>query len=144
MILIAPHARAMRNGKPHPKEYPYWDELLELLKDKEIVQVGVASEVALVPDFRPNLPLSELAKLIAMCETWIAIDSFFQHFCWSLGKPGIVLFGQSDPLIFGHPENVNLLKDRSYLRERQFWQWEQAENRPEAFVEPIRIIEILP
>ena len=54
-----------------------------------------------------------------------------------------MLFGQSDPLIFGHPENINLLKDRKYLREQQFWWWEQCEYKEDAFVRPEEVIKYL-
>lgn len=142
MIIVSPFAKKMRNGKPHPKDYPWWPELLKLI-DEPVVQIGVEGEQQLTADFRKGLPLPELAKLVAECRTWISVDSFFQHFCWDLGKPGIVLFGQSDPLIFGHHENINLLKSRKYLREHQFWLWEQAEFNAEAFVSPSAIIEAL-
>lgn len=136
MIIISPFAKKMRNNKPHPKNYPYWKQLIALLPDESIIQIGIDGEEQLVPEFRKNLPLTELAKLVDECSTWISIDSFFQHFCWDLCKPGVVLFGQSDPLIFGHPENVNILKSRTYLREHQFWLWEQAEANDLAFTAP--------
>lgn len=142
MIIISPFARKIRNNKEHPKNYPYWKELLEQI-DEEIVQVGVDGEEQLVEDFRKNLPLYELSVLTTQCKTWISVDSFFQHFCWDLKKPGIVIFGQSDPLIFGHPENINLLKNRKYLREKQFWLWEQTEFNPKCFVEPKVILQEL-
>jgi ADP-heptose:LPS heptosyltransferase len=150
MIIISPYARPLRNGKPHPKDYPCWKELIPLI-DEPIVQVGVQGEIQLVPDFRTNLSLTDLAKLVGECKTWIAVDSFFQHFCWDLGKKGIVLFGQSNPEIFGHPENFNLFNKREigpgcwfpYFREQQFWLWEQAEVIPEAFVKPEVVLEHL-
>lgn len=135
MIIIAPYAKGMRNGKLHPKNYPYWAELIQMI-DEPIIQIGINGETPLVRDFRQNLPLTALKELVGECRTWISVDSFFQHFCWDIGKPGIVLFAQSDPIIFGHPENTNLLTDRKYLREKQFWLWEQAEFIPEAFVKP--------
>lgn len=142
MIIISPFAKKMRNGKLHPKDYPYWSELLELI-DEPVIQVGVEGETQLTQDFRKNLKFVELAKLVDECKTWISVDSFFQHFCWDLKKPGIVLFGQSDPNIFGHIENINLLKDRSYLREKQFWLWEQCEFNKDAFVQPDLVIKEL-
>lgn len=142
MIIISPFARPMRNDKMHPKNYPYWREVIENI-DEDIVQIGIEGEEQLVPDFRKNLRLYELSILVSQCNTWIGVDSFFQHFCWDLNKPGIVLFGQSDPNIFGHPENINLLKDRKYLREKQFWLWEQAEFNIDAFVEPKVVLEAL-
>jgi ADP-heptose:LPS heptosyltransferase len=135
MIIISPYAKKLRNGKENPKNYPYWKELVSFIKEP-IIQVGIDGEEQLVPDFRKNLSIPELTNLINDCKTWISVDSFFQHLAWDIGKPGIVLWGQSDPLIFGHPENTNLLKDRSYLREKQFWWWEQCDYREDAFVKP--------
>lgn len=142
MIVISPYARGMRNGKPHPKNYPYWKDVIKRI-DEEIIQIGIEGEEQLVDDFRKNLPLYQLATLTSTCKTWISVDSFYQHFCWDLNKPGIVLFGQSDPNIFGHTENVNLLKDRKYLREKQFWLWEQAEYIEDAFVKPKVVLDAL-
>lgn len=142
MIIISPYSKFMRNGEKHPKNYPHWEEVINKVKEP-VIQVGIEGEFQLVNDFRKNLPLSELAILVKECKTWMSCDSFFQHFCWDLGKPGVVIFGQSDPNIFGHPENINLLKDRKYLREKQFWLWEQAEYKEEAFVSPDTVIEAL-
>ena len=135
MILISPWAQKLRNGQNNPKNYPWWKELVSLI-DEPIIQIGVHGEQQLVDDFRTNLSLQELKTLVFDCRTWISVDSFFQHFAWDLGKQGIVLWGQSDPNIFGHSENINLLKDRSYLREKQFWWWEQCEYNSDAFVLP--------
>jgi ADP-heptose:LPS heptosyltransferase len=142
MIIISPYSKFMRNGAKHPKNYPHWEEVLKHIKEP-VVQVGISGETQMVSDFRQNLPLPELAKLVNESKTWMSCDSFFQHFCWDLGKPGIVVFGQSDPNIFGHPENINLLQDRKYLREKQFWIWEQAEFIEDAFVSPDVVIEAL-
>ena len=135
MILIAPYAKKLRTGKRNPKDYPYWPELIKMIEEP-IVQVGIDGEEGLVEDFRKNLPLTELRNLIRQCRTWIGCDSFFQHLAWDEKKPGIVLWSVSDPLIFGHPENINLLKDRSCLAENQFLWWEMVEHKNEKFVEP--------
>lgn len=142
MILISPYAKKLLNGKVNPKNYPYWRELLSLI-DEPVVQVGVSGEAQLVPDFRADLPLSELRALIRECRTWVACDSFFQHLAWDEGKPGVVLWSVSDPLIYGHPENVNLLKSRSHLSPNQFMWWEQVEHDPSKFVEPEAVAQAL-
>lgn len=142
MIIISPYSKALRNGKQNPKNYPYWEELINLI-DEPIVQVGIEGEKQLVSDFRKNLPIDELRKLICDCRTWISCDSFFQHLAWDEGKPGIVLWGPSDPLIFGHPENINLLKDRSYLAPNQFLWWEQTEHKNERFIKPHDVLQHL-
>lgn len=140
MILLAPWAKKLRVDKPHPKNYPYWPEVIKGINEP-IIQIGIEGEAQLVDDFRKNLSLSELGNLVRECKTWLSVDSFFQHFCWDLGKPGIVVWGPSDPLIFGHPENVNLLKDRSYLRPNQFWWWEQCDFNENSFVEPTIVVD---
>ncbi len=144
-ILLFPWAKPLRNGKKHPKNYPWWPELISKLQEKghNLTQVGVNTEIQLVSNFITNLNLEELENVIKQHDVWIGVDSFAQHFCWDIGKRGIAIFGQSDPIIFGHKENINILKDRSYLRKHQFWLWEQAECIDEAFVEPDKIIKTL-
>lgn len=135
MIIIAPWSRALRNGGFNPKNYPYWQELVEMLP-KPVIQVGGEGETKLVDDVRVNLSLPDLKNLILESTTWISIDSFFQHYAWKIGKKGIVLWGPSDPNIYGHPENINLLADRKYLVENQFLMWEQQTYDPNRFVKP--------
>lgn len=142
MIIISPYSKKLISGKENPKNYPYWEELIALI-DEPIIQVGIEGEKQLVGDFRKNLKISELRELIQECRTWISCDSFFQHLAWDEKKPGVVLWGPSDPLIYGHPENVNLLKDRSYLAPNQFFWWEFTEHQKERFVLPQEVIKYL-
>jgi ADP-heptose:LPS heptosyltransferase len=135
MIIISPYSKQLRNGKRNPKNYPYWPELIKMIEEP-IVQIGIDGEEQLVDDFRKNLPISELKKLLGQCKTWISCDSFLQHLAWDQGKKGIVLWSVSDPLIFGHPENINLLKDRSCLVPNQFLWWDFTEYDEKKFVEP--------
>ena len=142
MILISPYSKKLTNGKENPKNYPYWKELIAMI-DEPVVQVGITGETQLCTDFRQNLPISELKKLLKECRKWIGCDSFFQHLAWSEGKPGIVLWGISDPLIYGHPENTNLLKGREYLAPNQFLWWEAYEHDPQRFLPPEQVINYL-
>ena len=121
-ILICKNVKPQRNGRRNPKDYPYWGELIDLLGGHDVSFLD--KEVA----------FPELKEMILGCDFWISPDSFFQHFAWSLGKVGVVIFSVTDPLIFGHPENMNILKNRSYLRKNQFI-WMDAEvYNPEAFM----------
>ena len=142
MIIISPYSKKLLSGKQNPKNYPYWAELISKINEP-IVQVGVGGEEQLVSDFRKNLSLTELRKLIQECRTWISCDSFLQHLGWDEGKPGIVLWGPSDPLIFGHPENINLLADRAHLVPNQFLWWEATEHKNERFVKPKEVLKHL-
>lgn len=142
MIIISPFAKKLVNGKENPKNYPHWKELIRLISE-EIVQVGIEGEEQLVPDFRKNLPISELRQLISQCRIWVGVDSFFQHLAWDCKKPGIVLWSVSDPLIYGHPENINLLKNRAYLAQNQFLWWDFTEYNADAFVKPAEVLKFL-
>jgi hypothetical protein len=142
MIIISPFAKPLQNGKQNPKNYAYWKELIALIKEP-IVQVGVEGEEQLVKDFRKNLPMFELTNLLNQCRTWIGVDSFFQHLAWKIGKPGIVLWSVSDPIIYGHPENTNLLKNRDYLADNQFLWWDFTEYNADAFVLPEEVVKFL-
>lgn len=143
MIIIQPWAKPLRNGKKNAKNYPYWKKLIDSLPDEQIIQIGLEGEEQLVPDFRKGLSMKELSALVNECELWISIDSFLQHLAWTLGKPGIVLFGVSDPNIFGHKENINLLRDKKNLRRLQFDMWENEKYDPNVFVKPHIIIKYI-
>lgn len=148
-VLISPFAQLLRNGKENPKNFPYWNELIYRLIDRgiDVIQIGSLKDTRInykeVPphdhmgsfEFKQNLKLKEIANLLKECDTWVSVDSFLQHLnqCW-VRKRGIVIFSQSDPRIFGYPTNNNLLKNRTYLREKQFWLWEQCEYNKDAFV----------
>ena len=132
-ITIFPSSRLLRNGERNPREYPYWEELKDLLKNTEhsFTYVDVI------------VPFDELTNMINNSDVVITIDSFIQHYCWYLGKKCIVLWGVSDPLIFGHKENINILKDRKYLRPNQFDIWETQKYNKNVFVLPEKIMEEL-
>lgn len=145
-ILYAPFAAraASLGGAPSPKDYPWPKELAELLeKDHELIQVGGNGDAQVAKDVRRNLPFDEVGKLIQASDTGISVDSYLQHHFWYLARRAIVLFGISDPVIFGHPENINLLKDRNFLRPKQFDLYYRDQYRPDAFVSPNEVLDAL-
>jgi hypothetical protein len=135
-ILISPFAKQMRNKMPHPKNYPWWPELIKLLSKHDITQLGVDGEKWLVKRGFFSKPLKELYQKVSECDVWISVDSFLPHLAYHVKKPGVVIWSVSDPNIFGYPENINLLKDRKYLRANQFDCWEAQSFIEDAFVRP--------
>jgi len=130
-VVISRGVRPLRNGNRSAKDYPYWEELISLLKEKYDVAEVVKE------------PLDKLEKMLKEAKHVICCDSFLQHFCWHVGVKAIVLWGTSDPLIFGHAENLNILKDEKYLRKNQFDTWEAEPYNPDAFVKPEEVIKYL-
>lgn len=140
MILLSPHSKAMRNGKLNPKNYPYWQQVVEAIGDHNFVQIGVQGEQQYVSSFYINLSFKQIMDLVIECQTWVSVDNFLPHLAHHTGKPGIVVWGPSDPLIYGYPENINLLKSRDGLRQKQFDIWEAIEHNPNIFPDPEVVI----
>lgn len=137
MILVNPSVQRMRNGTRNPKEYPFWEELISLLDD-EVFQIGIKGDIKYVDNYFENLPLVGVKQLVKDCSYWITTDSFMPHLAHHFPKPGVVIFGPSDPKIYGYEENLNVLKNRSVLRPDQFGIWESCqfdENRFESAVQ---------
>ncbi len=135
-ILLAPYSRQLRNGGQNPKNYPWFPELLSKFGDHEVIQIGVEGEAQLVPDFRKGLSHRNLLDLTASVDFFLSVDSFLPHLAKHVGKTGAVIWGKSDPEIFGYPENLNLLKSRACLRKNQFLWWEQETFDPDVFLPP--------
>jgi hypothetical protein len=151
-VLISPYSNRLRSGAENPKNYPskLWGQIGQWLKIKKIIihQVGIKGEKKLgdwVHTHHVDLKLPQLAELAGDCDIWLSIDNFFPHFIHNLPnpKPGIVLFSQSDPLLYGYPENNNLLKSRRFLRVNQNGIWEQTVYDSAAYVDPAIVIKEL-
>lgn len=144
MVLISPYSRRLRNGRDNPKNYPRWAEVVQALAQRDIAvcQIGVAEEpeVPGVAGRLSGLRLKVLAEHVKTCQAWASVDNFFHHFAHYLGKPGVVVFGQQDPEMFGHPGNVNLLKHRKFVRPHPWNWWEDTPADDECWVEPDAVV----
>ena len=157
-IVISPYSQRLPKEKMgdknpsgvNPKNYPYWEELIALLKqnfpDVNIVQIGVAGEPILkgVTTIKHNLKPQDLLDLVKDCDAWFAVDNFFNHFASYYNiRNGFVMFGQSDPNIFGYKQNTNILKSRTYLRPDQFGFWWDRPYQKEAFLSAEEVLKIV-
>src|SRR6476661_6577307 len=146
-IIISPYSQILRNGKKNPKNYPYWKELVAALQgdDIEIIQIGRLDEERIdgVSDFLISLSMEELKKLIQESDLFFSVDNFFPHMAHFYGLRGVVLWGKSDPRIFGYKENLNLYKDEKYFRPDQFGLWESCDYDEKAFLEPEFVLQHL-
>lgn len=120
------------------KVYPHWEELIERLSGHSIVQIGLKSEKQLVEDFRTNLTYKEISEVIKTSDLWISVDNFLPHLVDNMlvkngiSKPGIVLWGQSDPRLFGYNYNSNLTMGK-YRKDQYMW-WKDVEQKVDCFV----------
>ena len=141
-VFISPYSSKLPNGRKNPKDYPYWNELIALILNDghDVVQVGVGSEKPLVEHTLFDLKIPDLLQEVKNdMDTFISVDNFFPHFCAYYKRFGIVLWGQSDPQIFGYHQNVNLFMGRRFFRPQQFEMWTQVECNDEAFMDPATV-----
>ena len=104
-----------RGNLQNAKSYPYWDELISLLKDDEVKEI------------KGIMPIKEIVELVNWCDVWLSIDSFLPHLCaYYKLKTGIVIWGKSDPELFGYKHNNNILKSHENLRKDQFRWWKDV------------------
>lgn len=142
-IVISPYSRTMPDGTPSPKNYPYWPQVITKLKKLgyHIIQIGMEGEKKLKADeFLFNKSLKELKELLTKSHTFISVDNFLGHYGSYVSVRGVVIFSQSDPEIFGYKSNINLLKDRAYLRKHQFARWKDVKPIQESFVGPNEVV----
>lgn len=124
MVLIHPFS----NGKA--KNYPNFHTIAKFLRENmeiyPIIQLGSGKDEKF--DWADwhffDLPLDKLAKLLESCSFWISVDSFIPHLCQTeeLETLGIVIWGPSDPKIFGYDQFINLTgDDPNYTRDPYLW-----------------------
>jgi hypothetical protein len=145
-IIISPYSKKLRNGKNNPKNYPYWNKLVELLKKEGIytIQIGLKNDNLIGADeFLFDLKLNEIRNLLYKYKNWISVDNFMGHFARFHGISGTVIFSRSNPKLFGYSENQNILKDEKYLRYNQYATWEESEYIEESFMKPEEILPII-
>lgn len=141
-ILISPFSQKLPNGKRNAKNFPHWVTVIEELKMKyHVIQVGVSGEEELpATELMFNKSFHYLSQMVKNCHVWLSVDNFFHHFCTLHKKPGIVIFGKSDPEIFGHPSNLNMLKSRDCLRHDQFNIWHNEPYDDNVWVTPEEVV----
>ena len=144
-IIISPYSF----NPQHPKSYIYWKKLISLLKKEgyKITQIGKSGEEKIkgINDYLFDASFKDLEKRILSCKLWISGDNFLQHFVNSLNTPikGVVIWGMSDPKIFGYHYNANILKSEKYLRKFQVAPWNIEKQNAEVFEKPEVIFNVV-
>ena len=100
----------------------FWIETIHLLQKQTrfricLTGVGAGLEgefIEAIEQACPNLivytdlSIKELVNLIAGAHAFLGVDTFSSHLAWTLGKAGLVLFGPSDDIAWGPPDNSSL------------------------------------
>jgi len=139
-IIISPWSQKLLNNNRNPKNYPYWNELIEYFHKNNFntIQIGLKDEEkTIAKQFLYNQTFEQIENLINNCCHWISVDNFLPHFINATNKkPGTVIFSLSDPNLYGYPQNLNILKNTKYLRQFQFRWWHDEQFNQDAFELP--------
>ncbi|HEY8898250.1 MAG TPA: glycosyltransferase family 9 protein [Niastella sp.] len=108
-ILMHIHSRASQN---HHWELERWETLVKELPECTFIQIGHVDEpyVKGAVDFRGKTGLREALCMLKFACSFVGVDSNFSHVTNAFDVPGVVLFGDSSPVFWGHSNNINIYK----------------------------------
>lgn len=111
--LNNPIALHLTPGFSQNKQWPLqnYESLIRACPDYTFVQIGMASEQRISGsiDLR-GLPLRDSFATLQQCTAFVGPDSGLAHAAGAFKMPAIVLFGPSNPVIWGHTQSHNIYK----------------------------------
>ncbi|HYC29679.1 MAG TPA: glycosyltransferase family 9 protein [Chitinophagaceae bacterium] len=93
-------------------EHHNWEKLVEEMPDHTFIQLGLANEekVKGAVDLRGTTTFRQATALVKHAMSFVGVDSGLAHSTNAFGIRGVVLFGPSNPHIWGHDNNINMYK----------------------------------
>jgi ADP-heptose:LPS heptosyltransferase len=107
VILIHAHSRSSQH---HMWFHERWDQLVNSLPEYDFVQVGWGDEVPIkgATHLLGSTSLREAFALLSRATSFVGVNSSMNHASNAFGVPGVVLFGDSSPVYWGHANNTNI------------------------------------
>jgi ADP-heptose:LPS heptosyltransferase len=89
-----------------------WEQLVREMPDHTFIQLGVTKEpgIAGTIDLRGKTTIREALALLKQARSFVGVVSSFSHATGAFDTPGVVLFGASTPVVWGHANNINIYK----------------------------------
>lgn len=90
-----------------------WEAVVKRLSQFTFIQLGLRDEPAMqgTVDLRGALAVRESLAFVQHALCYVGVDSFLAHAASAVGTPGVILYGDSTPVIWGHASNINLYKN---------------------------------
>lgn len=146
-ILIIPYSRKLPNNIESPKNYPFWQNIVDLLvkNNFEVFQLIFGKDEPILNGVKKLYDYSEKQQIELLFNTdcWISVDTYFQHFAKYHHINGIVIWTLSNPEIFGYYENMNLYSDKKYFvkLEDSYLDWITISKKYENIIKTMRHLE---
>ncbi|HYE56476.1 MAG TPA: glycosyltransferase family 9 protein [Chitinophagaceae bacterium] len=92
-----------------------WKALVKALPHLTFIHVGdpAGPSVEGALDWRRKLTIRETLCLVKHATSFVGVNSSYSHATNAFDKPGVVLFGDSSPVHWGHSNNINIYKNTS-------------------------------
>lgn len=130
-VIINP---VIRSRKHHTWPLIRWQQLIKAHPENDFLQLGLSDEPLIkgAKDFRSGTKqsleqglimkklgehslekygLREMVAIIKHSQAYAGMDTFWQHAAAAVNTPGVVLFGDGHPAVFGHDLHINLYKN---------------------------------
>lgn len=106
--LILFNRRTASRWKEYPKDR--WQAVADALADQATLLefAEPAETLAGVKCVSPVLPLRRTAALLRRTHCAITVDSLLAHLAAAAATPAVVVFGPTNPSVWGHPVNRNI------------------------------------
>jgi len=74
----------------------------------QFIQIRLPKEPIIMDVAQITVPTRRIIALMPYITTFVAVDSFLQHASAIFQKPGVVLWGPTNPANLGYPFNINI------------------------------------
>lgn len=89
-----------------------WEKLVDGIPEYDFIQIGLKNTDPYVKgavDMR-GTSIMEAIAIVKHSKAFVGVDSFVAHAANAVGTRGVVLFGPSNPEVWGHTNNINIYK----------------------------------
>jgi hypothetical protein len=144
-IILQPYAAIPKNatelGK-NPKDWPYFNELVAAMPEHEFVQIGFGDKPIVGAEQFVGTR-NDILRLLRDADTFVCVDTWLQHLATlHAAKRGVVIFTRSQPYMFGHRSNINLLKSYMYVLS-PYIRWDAIDYTSAAFIGVDKVIQAI-
>jgi ADP-heptose:LPS heptosyltransferase len=129
----------MQNGKPNPKNWPYWFELISLLVSAghHIEQCGEEHDTRICGSFIHRISMETVIEDLNRYDLCLCVDTWLQHAAVAAGVPAVVIWTATNPEVFGNAANINVVAESPRFAKDQYAKMELiADSEPGQFPGP--------
>jgi ADP-heptose:LPS heptosyltransferase len=108
-IAINPTSRTTKNQEWSLEQ---WERLVKKMPDVTFIQLGLKDETYIqgAIDYRGKTSLRMSIAMLKYMKGFVGVETFLGHAAVAVDVPSVILFGPSNPAIWGYDSNHNIYK----------------------------------